>query len=144
MLKNPEEYDRRMEEIDKRRLDLQKERESREANMHRLVDERSKYLYTPPSSSLNTPMNRSRESSISRDQVSSTSSKTAKSHVTFDTSSKSDVYSRNRVTRYTPGTVHHIFSEILNCPFFSFYENKRLYWHLFVYFDSQTSGNHNK
>ena len=48
MLKNPEEYDRRMEEIDKRRLDLQKERESREANMHRLVDERSKYLYTPP------------------------------------------------------------------------------------------------
>ena len=43
MLKNPEEYDRRMEEIDKRRLDLQKEREAREANMHR-----SKYLYTPP------------------------------------------------------------------------------------------------
>ena len=48
MLKNPEEYDRRMEEIDKRRLDLQKEREAREANMHRIVDERSKYLYTPP------------------------------------------------------------------------------------------------
>merc|ERR1719203_2438033 len=69
--------------------------------MHRIVDERSKYLYTPPTSSLNTPMNRSRESSISRDQV-STSSKTAKNHVTFDNSSKSDVYSRNRVTRYTP------------------------------------------
>merc|ERR1712088_494387 len=94
MLKNPEEYDRRM-------VDLQKERESREANMHRIVDERSKYLYTPPASSLNTPMNRSRESSISRDQV-STSSKTGKNHVTFDNSSKSDVYSKNRVTRYTP------------------------------------------
>ena len=53
MLKNPEEYDRRMEEIDKRRLDLQKEREAREANMHRIVDERSKYLYTPPTRYLN-------------------------------------------------------------------------------------------
>ena len=48
MLKNPEDYDRRMEEIDKRRQDLQKERESREANVKRVVDERSKYLYTPP------------------------------------------------------------------------------------------------
>ena len=48
MLKNPEEYDRRMEEIDRRRQDLQKEREAREANVKRVVDERSKYLYTPP------------------------------------------------------------------------------------------------
>ena len=74
-------------------------------------------------------MNRSRESSISRDQV-STSSKTAKNHVTFDSSSKSDVYSRNRVTRYTPGMCSsHVYTnpESTNSDFFikdcSFYKN---------------------
>ena len=48
MLKNPEEYDRRMQELDQRRQDFQKEREAREANVKRVTDERNKYLYTPP------------------------------------------------------------------------------------------------
>lgn len=48
MIKDPEEYDRRMETLNKRSEDLLKEREARETKIKRMTEERNRYLYTPP------------------------------------------------------------------------------------------------
>ncbi len=52
MLKDPEEYDRRLESINQRRQAIQKEREEREANLKRVTSEREKYFFTSPLSSV--------------------------------------------------------------------------------------------
>ena len=49
MLKDPEEHDRRMTNLNKRKEELQKERDKRDANVKRVVEEKSRYLYSSPS-----------------------------------------------------------------------------------------------
>jgi hypothetical protein len=49
MSKDPDEYDRRMSNFENRQLEQQKTRETRDAQMKRIAEERAKYTYQPTS-----------------------------------------------------------------------------------------------
>ena len=90
MIKDPEEYDRRLESFNKRREDECKAKEVREENIKRVIEEKNRYAC--PSRFYNET---STKSSRSSNMESSQQAPRPKSY--------QDVYVRNRVSsRYTP------------------------------------------
>lgn len=95
MIKDPEEYDRRLESFNKRREDECKAKEVREENIKRVIEEKNRYAC--PSRFYNETSTKSSRSSNME------SSQQAPRDVSHTPKSYQDVYVRNRVSsRYTP------------------------------------------
>ena len=94
MIKDPEEYDRRLESFNKRREDESKAKEVREENIKRVIEEKNRYA-CPPRFYNN-------DSSRSSNKESSQPPTAAPREVSNTPKSYQDVYVRNRVSRYTP------------------------------------------